>query len=268
MTIDVWSQHPNSTFMSQPMFDSLKRWVKTMPAQGLPIEVTAAKMREAKIAKALLCAWYGPEGTLISNQEVRQHVRQFPDLFVGIASVDLRNPVQAIQELRTCVHEYQFKGLRIVQWLWDLPCTHRLYYPLFAECVQLKIPVCLQVGLTGPLKSSFTGKPHHIERVALDFPELKIVCGHIGYPWQNEMIAYATKFPHVYIDTSAYKPRRYPRELVDYMKHHGQEKVLFGTNYPMLDPKECVEQVDALGLDAIIKEKFLTKNAQRVFDLH
>lgn len=145
-------------------------------------------------------------------------------------------------------------------------CTDALYYPLFAECVQLDVPVCLQVGLTGPLRGSETGRPIHIERSALDFPELKIVCGHIGYPWHQEMIAFATKFPNVYIDTSAYKAKRYPTELVEYIKTNGRKKVMFGSNYPMLSPADCLEGIGALGLGESLDD-FLTNNAKQVFKL-
>jgi predicted TIM-barrel fold metal-dependent hydrolase len=131
----------------------------------------------------------------------------------------------------------------------------------------MNVPVCLQVGLTGPLRSSESGRPLHIERVALDFPELKIVCGHIGYPWQTEMIALATKFPNVYIATSAYKPKRYPAELASYMKAHGRRKGLFGTNYPMISPSACLKELELLGLDGETQELFLGENAQEVFAL-
>ena len=176
-------------------------------------------------------------------------------------------PVQALQTLRKYVKGCGFKALRIVQWLWELPCTHALYYPLLAECVDLDIPICLQVGHTGPLRSSETGRPSHIERIALDFPELKIVCGHIGYPWHIEMIACATKFSNVYIDTSAYKPNRYPDELIKFMKTNGKHKVMFGTNYPMITPEACLQQLSELALDQEHKELFLYKNADRVFGL-
>ena len=81
-----------------------------------------------------------------------------------------------------------------------------------------------------------TGRPiPYIDQVALDFPDLMIVCGHIGYPWTEEMIAVARKHENVYIDTSAYTAKRYPPELVDYMQSKsGRQKVMFGTNYPMI----------------------------------
>src|SRR5690606_40344174 len=82
----------------------------------------------------------------------------------------------AVRELRRCVRELGFRGLRLVPWLWELPPTDRRYYPLFAECVELGVPFCTQVGHTGPLRPSETGRPiPYIDQVALEFPELVIV---------------------------------------------------------------------------------------------
>ena len=91
--------------------------------------------------------------------------------------------------------------------------------------------------------------------------------GHIGHPWTTEMIALATKYPNVHIDTSAYKPSRYPPELVAFMKGHGRRKVLFGSNHPMIFPAACLSELDALGLDDEAQRLFLAENAQRVFSL-
>ncbi|MBM3150259.1 MAG: amidohydrolase, partial [Chloroflexi bacterium] len=137
-----------------------------------------------------------------------------------------------------------------------------------AECIELGIPVCLQVGHTGPLCPSEPGRPiPYIDEVALEFPELKIVGGHIGYPWTVEMIAVATKHLNVYIDTSAYTAKRFPKELVDYMKTNGKKKVMFGTNYPMITPAKCLKDLNMLELDEETRKLFLYQNAQRVFEL-
>jgi predicted TIM-barrel fold metal-dependent hydrolase len=153
-------------------------------------------------------------------------------------------------------------------WLWKLPPNDKLYYPLYVKCIELDIPFCTQVGHTGPLMPSDPGRPiPYIDEIALTFPELKIVGGHIGYPWTDEMIALAWKHEHVYIDTSAYLPRYYPPQLLHFMNTYGQDKVLFGTNYPMLSLDDCVQQALALELKPAAKEKFLAGNARRVFRL-
>jgi predicted TIM-barrel fold metal-dependent hydrolase len=199
---------------------------------------------------------------------VAEWIRLHPDRFAGLAAVNLLKPMEAVRELRRCINGLGFKGLRIVQWLWNLPATDRHYYPLFAECVNLGVPVCLQVGHTGPLCPSEPGRPiPYIDEVALAFPELVMVCGHIGYPWTQEMIAVATKHPNVYIDTSAYKAKRFPAELVSYMRGNGSGKVLFGTNYPMMTPQMAFDGLESLGLSEEQMNRFLYENALRIFSL-
>lgn len=265
-TIDAWMQHPTPGFIMHPMFETLRRWMGgTVPAE-IPVEFTVGAMDHARVRAGLICAWYGPQGALISNDEVAAFVRKAPGRFFGVASVDLSNPMEAVRELRRCVRDLGFKALRMLPWLWNLPPNDRRYYPLYAECVELGIPFCLQVGHTGPMCPSEPGRPiPYLDDVAREFPELTIVGGHIGYPWTLEMIALATKFPNVYIDTSAYKAKRYPRDLVDYMHGRGRKKVLFGSNYPMLTPSMALEGLDGLGLDEETLALFLHGNTQRVF---
>jgi predicted TIM-barrel fold metal-dependent hydrolase len=251
------------------MFESLRKWMNIEKVeQDIPLELTIGAMDASNIERGLICGWHEPGRALISNEEVAACIKRYPDRFTGIASVPLNKPIQAVQELRKCINDWGFKGLRIVQWLWNLPPTHAYYYPLFVECVNQNIPVCLQVGHTGPLMPSEVGRPiPYIDQIALDFPELKIICGHIGYPWTTEMIAVATKHKNVFIDTSAYSTNRYPMELVIYMKKNGQDKVMFGSNFPMILPSKCLEHLSELELGEEIEAKFLFNNAKKVFDL-
>jgi uncharacterized protein len=267
--VDAWMQHPTLRFLRQDMFASLWRWTgQVVPEEELPVSVTVEAMDQAGVDRGLISAWYDARGPLISNDEVASFVKEAPDRFVGVASVDLRDPIAAVRELRRAVNDLGFRALRIVPWLWGLPPNHRLYYPLYAECVELDVPFLTQVGHTGPLRSSETGRPiPYMDDVALEFPELTIVGGHIGYPWTNEMIALATKYPNVFIDTSAYTPRRYPPELVQYMRGHGRTKVLFGTNYPMITPAQALKDLANLELDDEATDLFLSGNATRVFAL-
>jgi uncharacterized protein len=155
----------------------------------------------------------------------------------------------------------------VLPWLWEAAPTDRRFYPLYATCVELGVPFFTQVGHTGPMRPSETGRPiPYIDQVALDFPELVIVGGHIGYPWTEEMIAVARK--HENIDTSAYTPKRYPPELVRYMQSgSGRRKVLFGSNYPMILHQQALTGIDALGLDDESVGLFLGGNAERLLRL-
>ena len=269
MPIDVWMQHPTLAFLRHDMFSSLRRWTgDAIPPAPPPIDVTVSVMDEADVTYGLLSAWHAPEGPLISNDEVAGWVAQHPARLGGLAAIDLNDPMRAVRELRRCVRELGFKGLRVIPWLWGLPPNDRRYYPLYAECVELGVPFCTQVGHTGPLRSSEPGRPiPYLDDVALDFPELTIVAGHIGYPWTEEMVALARKYENVHIDTSAYTARRYPPELVRYLRADGRRKVLFGSNFPMIAPAKALEHLDALELDDEARGLFLEGNARRVFGL-
>ena len=266
--VDAWAQHPTLRHLQDPMFASLRRWTKAeVPTEEIPVALTLAAMDQADVARSLISAWVAPRNVMISNDEVASFVAQSEGRLIGVGSADISQPMAAVREIRRCVNELGFKAIRVLPWLWEVPPTDRRFYPVYTACCDLGVPFCTQIGHTGPLMPSEVGRPIYLDQVLIDFPELVIVGGHIGYPWTDEAIAVADKHQNFHIDTSAYTARRYPAVLVDYMRGRGRRKVLFGTNYPMIAPARALEGVDALGLDEEALELFLAGNARRVFDL-
>lgn len=273
--IDAWANPPSKP-VSQRMPETgsvtarlfQQSGTAEIHEKGYPVEQMVSDMDKAGIQAAMLCAWHRPGQQLTQNDEIAEIVRQFPGRFYGVAAVNLEKPVEAVHELERAVKELGFKALRVVPWLWNRPPNDKFYWPLYVKCIELNIPFCTQVGHTGPLAPSETGRPvPYIDEVALTFPELKIVGGHIGYPWTDEMIGVAWKHENVFIDTSAYLPRYYPLQLVHFMNTYGKEKVLFGTNSPQLSFGRCAEQARALELRDESRKNFLYNNARRVFNL-
>lgn len=268
MIIDVWGQHPTLRHLSDPVFEPLRRWMKgNIPDTQPPVSMTVALMDMAGIDRMLISAWQAPRRDLITNEEVAGFVAEAPDRLVGVGSVDISRPMEAVAEIRRCVRDHGFKAIRVLPWLCELPPTDRRFYPVYVACAEEGVPFCTQIGHTGPLMPSEVGRPIYLDQVALDFPELTIVGGHIGYPWTEEAIAVATKHERVYIDTSAYTAKRYPSELVRFMKGRGREKVMFGTNFPMITGDRALEDLDSLELSDEVRELFLSANAERVFKL-
>ena len=268
MIIDAWGQHPTPRHIQDPIFESLWRWTKsTPPKEQLPVSATLSAMDKGGVDRMLISAWVAPRNVMISNDEVATFVADAPNRLIGVGSVDISRPMAAVREVRRCVRELKFKAIRVLPWLWEAPPTDRRFYPFYVACVEEGVPFCTQIGHTGPLMPSEVGRPIYLDQLALDFPELVIVGGHIGYPWTDEAVAVATKHPNVYIDTSAYTLKRYPQQLLAFLRANGASKVLFGTNYPMITAEKALAGLDDLDLPPSTRAKFPGENAARVFRL-
>jgi len=267
--IDVWAQITTERMAKRPWLATLLRWTGRDGESLLPtVASTVQAMDAGGVDIALLSAWYGPEGDLISNEEVAAQVDAAPTRFRGLASLDLHRPMEGVREIRRWVDKKRFVGVRLVPWLWDLPPNDRRYYPVYVACVEAGVPFCTQIGHTGPLRRSETGRLiPYLEEVLLDFPELNIVAGHVGFPWLDELTTLTVKFQNFFVDTSAYALHRLPPAFVDWMKGIGKSRVMFGTNWPMLSPQRCLEGLGKLGLSAEQTDAFLSGNARKVFAL-
>jgi hypothetical protein len=265
--IDVWAQLPTARFWREKWLASLMRWNREeTPSEAIPPAALIAAMDEAGVALSLISGWSSPKGDLISNDEVERAIDAAPTRLRGLIGADISEPMAAVREIRTRAKAGNFVGVRVVPWLWDLPPNDRRYYPVYAACIDAGLPFCTQIGHTGPLKRSETGRLiPYLEDVMIDFPELQIVGGHVGFPWIDEVATMIRKFPNFHVDTSAYALHRLPEDFVRLMKGEGRERIMFGTNFPMLTATRCLEKLDALGLDEAGKAAFLGGNAKRVF---
>jgi hypothetical protein len=190
--IDVWAQIVTPDMSAAPWMGTLLRWTRRTSVDAqTSISRTLESMDAAGVQLALLSAWYGPSGPLITNRQVASQIAQSPDRFRGLASADIRCPATAARELKNWLALDEFVGVRIVPWLWDLPPNHRLYYPIYAACVEADVPICTQIGHAGPLCRSEPGRLiPYLDDVLLDFPDLKVVGGHVGYPWIDELTSF------------------------------------------------------------------------------
>jgi predicted TIM-barrel fold metal-dependent hydrolase len=111
------------------------------------------------------------------------------------------------------------------------------------------------------------GRPIALDPVAIDFPDLKLLGIHIGVPWTDEMISMAWKHENVYIGGDAYAPKYWPESLVHYINTYGSHKVLFGTDWPVIDPERAMREIDELNFRPEAKRNMLRENALRVFRL-
>ncbi len=233
---------------------------------GMSLETLVEEMDANGIAMAMCSA-----GPLIPNADVLEAVRRYPDRLIGVASVDpwsVDGVMPAVHQLRKLVSEHGFKGLKLEPFILDKAPIEAQWYPLYAACVDLDITLQVQVGGTGPSTyTSETGRPGHIDRVAIDFPELRIIAGHIGWPWTDEMIAVAAKHPNVYIDTSAHLPKYYPPQFTHFLRTYGRDKCIWASDWPILTFQAAMAGLAELELGPEVERRFMHDNAVRAFAL-
>jgi predicted TIM-barrel fold metal-dependent hydrolase len=243
---------------------------------GFTLDEMLAEMDKAGIEQAFLIA--AKVGSLghpacyhVPYGVVADAVRRHPDRFYGLAGLDPNEGMAGVRELERAVRELGFIGAHSYPHWFELAPDHARYYPFYAKCVELGIPIQLQVGQSHiydpryPRRS--VGRPIALDVVACDFPELKLIGIHIGIPWVDEMIAMAWKHANVYIGTDAHSPKYWPQSFVQFINTYGQDKVIFGTDFPILRFERTVDEIEELKLRPQVMRKLFSENVRRVYGL-
>jgi predicted TIM-barrel fold metal-dependent hydrolase len=244
--------------------------------QGVTLEQMISQMDAAGIERAFLIACkLGQEGTPgawhMPYEWIAEAVAAYPDRFSGLAGIDPTEGMAGLRSLERAVKELGFIGAHTYPHWFELPPNDRRYYPFYAKCCELNVPIQMQVGQSlvyyakRPLRS--VGRPIYLDDIACDFPELKLIGIHVGIPWHDEMIAMAWKHENVFIGSDAHSPKYWPASFTHYLNTYGRHKVLFGTDYPVLAFKRTMDEIDALGLNPEARDLFLRDNALRVYGL-
>ena len=267
LVVDAWANWwPAAFFSHEPMMASLYGRLNLQERTRLTEADIVDEAAAAGVSKIVVSATAWP-GSPVGNDAVAAVVAGQPDLFIGCASVDPREGMAGVRKLRRAVSELRFRGLKLLPFLYDAPPNNAIYYPLYATCVELGIPVLILTGHTAVAKPNEPGRPGYLDDVALHFPELSIIAGHAGFPWTDELISLSWKHKNLYIDTSGHRPKYYPAPLSRYLNSYGSHKVLFGTGYPLMDFAGPLGEVDDLGLKPGAKAAFLGGNAARIWGL-
>jgi predicted TIM-barrel fold metal-dependent hydrolase len=274
--VNIWTEEALAGRPDRNDFYTGKVKVDRATFEGVSLEDMIRRMDEAGIERSMLiAAKVGPADHRacyhVPYKLVVDAVQKYPDRFLGLAGVDPTEGMRGVRELEMLVREYGFIGAHTYPHWFELAPDHARYYPFYAKCVELDVPIQLQVGQSLVYDKSFprrsTGRPITLDSVACDFPELKLIGIHIGIPWTEEMIAMAWKHENVFIGSDAHAPRYWPQSFIHYINTYGQDKVIFGTDFPVLDFGETMRQIDELNLRPGPKQKFLRDNAVRIYGL-
>ena len=261
-----------------PTDDSFRDQVRMAdgPRGGLTSEEYIAKMDRAGIERSLLIATRCGDRRMSTSTEIPyeyiyEACRAYPPRFSGLAGIDPLRGIAGLKELDKAVHEYGFVGAHLYpHWFGQSPDA-AIYYPYYARCAELGIPIMMQVGQCLVYRSdnrlATVARPMALDRIAIDFPELTIIGIHLGYPWTEEMISVANKHRNVYMAGDAYAPKHWGPAAVHFANTYGQDKFMFGTDWWVIDPERAMKEVQELGMRPVSKRKMLRDNAIKVFNL-
>ncbi len=253
---------------NNPRYAHVSRLFSNTGGPSVDTHATVKEMDAAGIRYGVIGGCHHPN-SYTPNDWVAEQAALYPDRLIPVAGVNAELGMTAVRELEHLVRDRGFRGLRIFPYGHKLPPNHAIFYPLYSKCIELDIPVQMQVGHTAAMLPSEPGRPIYLDEVALHFPELRIVGAHVGYPWTDEMIAVAWKHPNVYIDTTAHYPKHFQPQLLHFINTYGQDKVIFGTSYPatLSSIQRARREVEALKLEPGARRKFLYENAMKVWKI-
>ncbi len=262
---------PGTKELYQPYEAIFHREVKP-----ISLEQMIEGMDKAGVAKTVLCPLNmetmvldGLKGYKIPNELIAKAVSQYPDRFIGFACVDPRKGYLAAKELEQAIRELGLVGLgELLPSDVELYPNDELMYPLYEKALELEIPVIIHTGqIFDPGTKLKYSNPIFVDDVAVDFPSLKLIVSHFGWPWMEEAIAIVQRNTNVYFDISGWAPRYLPKLLIDYMDGPLSDKALFGTDFPLISWERVVSELRALPLKESTKEKVFGENAKRLLNL-
>jgi len=234
-------------------------------------EALIAAMDAAGVQTALatdLLAWSYVRQTRFAmdmTERIADLSKRFPGRILGLADYDPRNIRQSLEKLDRDINWHGFVGVYVHIYGYDIGLDHRKMYPLYARCEELGVPVSMQVGHVLEAMPSEHGRPMQLDRIACDFPDLVIIGTHTGYPWVDEMLAVANKWPNVYVNIAAWLPKYFGPNLTQFLRGRStHKKVIFGTNG--LDWSRYLQEFEKLDIPEERARAILWENAQGVYN--
>ena len=274
--VNIWTHETLQGRPDRRAFYTGKMHVDTETFEGVSLEDMLKRMDEAGIERAfLIAAKVGSRDNRacyhVPYKIVADAVRRYPTRFHGLAGIDPTEGMAGVRALERAVVDDGFIGAHFYPHWFELAPDHARLYPFYAKCCELDIPIQVQVGQSMIYDPAFprrsVGQPIALDSVACDFPELRLIGIHIGIPWTDEMIAMAWKHPNVFIGSDAHSPKFWPTAFVNFINTYGQDKVIFGTDFPVLQFERTRSEIEALGLRPAAKRKFFRDNALRIYRL-
>jgi predicted TIM-barrel fold metal-dependent hydrolase len=254
--------------------EAMGRYFRYQP-QHATVPEMAQYYRKLKMAFVVFTVDSPKEERKITNEEIAQLARENPDVAIPFASVNPHRGAEGVALAKRLIRDHGVKGFKFHPSVQEFMPNDRLAYPLYEAIAEAKLPALFHTGQTGVgagrpggggirLKYS---NPMLLDDVAADFPDMPIVLAHPSFPWQEEALSVATHKPQVYIDLSGWSPKYFPPILVQYANTLLKDKIMFGSDYPVLTPEKWMEEFDKLPIKPEVRPLILKMNAARLLRL-
>jgi len=262
--IDCWLNPPTGLPSYRPEFlvrvarDYFKREKEMF--EPTPLDELLRQMDAAGVVGAML--------TMDANDPapVCEIARAFPGRFLCSAVIDPLGGMGALRTIDRLKADFDLALVRMIPFLIGRPPNDKVYYPVYAKCIELDLPVSINTGIPGPPMPAEPQRPLYLDEVCLFYPDLKLIMAHGADPWWGEAIRLLLKYPNLYMMTSAYAPKYLPQELIHFMNTRGPGKVLFASDHPVLSFERCLKEAMELPLREGVLERYLIENARELFN--
>jgi predicted TIM-barrel fold metal-dependent hydrolase len=267
MVIDLWvnalSKEAAEAFLGQPGFGAIEGFFGSDVRGGLTTEGLLAELDRLGVDKAVLTA-----GLSRVEPETLEFVAAHRDRLYLAATVDRpERPRRQSTAIRDRAAADTVDLVRVTPLVHQYPLNHPLYYPVYATCEELALPVSINIGIPGPRVRSRSQDPVHLEDVLIDFPDLVVIGAHMGHPYEDLLIEYMLKWPNLYLSNSAYLAKYMAPALVTFMgSRRGRGRVLFASDHPFLPLERALEAARALPLGEEAMGEFLGGTAARLLE--
>ncbi len=246
-------------FPAEYMFKNVPKELYGQDAD--PIDVTVGEMDRYNITRGLIGV--GGEG-------YHEAFDKYPGRFVAATEVDPNDVMGALRKIEDAYEKYPLRAVTAFPSGCNpqVPIDDRRFYPVYAKCVELDLPIFVCAGIPGPRLPFAPQEVARIDQVMYDFPELTFVTRHGCEPWQDLAVKLMLKWPGLHYSTSAFAPKHYPKAIIDYANTRGSEKVLYAGYFPMgLSLDRIMSDMANVPLKDEVWPKFLHGNAARILKL-
>ena len=274
LSLPITNPDKTYAFLKKNVHDSASKEEFTFPAEYMfknvphewgkdadPISVTLSEMDRWGIEKATMS---------VMSKDGQRALKEHPDRFFPTTQVD---PNRGMEGVRDLVRDYEEFGVKAASCfpaglIPQVDIGDKKFYPLYAKCVELDIPIFLNAGVPGPRVPMHCQHVEHLDEVCWFFPDLKLVTFHGCEPWEDLAVKLMLKWPNLYYATSAFAPKYYPEAIVKYANTRGSDKILYAGYFPMgLSLERIMTEMKDVPFRDPVWPKFLRENAMRVLGL-